>query len=324
MMDSPLVSVIIPTYNRERSVIVTLQSIISQTYDNVEVWVVDDGSTDNTEDEVLSFIANTPTKKKIKYIKQLNSGAPKARNNGFHHSRGKYVIFFDSDDEMLPNRIEMQVNSMIVENSDACTAGYDVYCNSVKVKSKRNYVWSGESPLDNWLMFYVKGRGYLGGTQAWMYKREIIEQVGGYDELMQRSQDLDLNFRVLSIPNIKISVVDASVTIFNNDDRPERIMKSVWKSEKALSSEKRLMTKIFSCDYVLSHPSTFRKASFFYLRSYVKNAIPLKGIRWAYDEYLFLKNVDLSMSLPQRLLCRLNALWLFIISVIIVLIKKKV
>lgn len=321
-MQKPLVSVIVPTYNRRDCILRTLESILNQTYDNIEVWIVDDGSADDTDLVVNSYIINYKGTKKIYYIKQDNAGAPTARNNGFKHSKGEYVIFFDSDDEMLPRRVELQVQSIQIENADACTAGYEIWRDGKKVGESYNYIWEGLSPLDNWLMFYVKGKGYLGGTQAWMYKRSVIEKIGGYDPTLKRSQDLDLNFRVLTLPDIKVSIVDETVTKFNDDNRSDRIMKTVWKSEKAIESERILMNKIISCEQVLTNPDTYKKVAFFYLRSYVKNAIPQKGVIWAYKEYCKLVQSGLEMSLLDRVKCQVSAFSFFVFAIIIAVVKN--
>lgn len=321
-MQKPLVSVIVPTFNRRDCILRTLESILNQTYDNIEVWIVDDGSADDTDLVVNSFITNYKGTKQIYYIIQNNAGAPTARNNGFKHSKGEYVIFFDSDDEMLPRRVELQVQSIQIENADACTAGYEIWRDGKKVGESYNYVWEGLSPLDNWLMFYVKGKGYLGGTQAWMYKRCVIEKIGGYDPILKRSQDLDLNFRVLTLPGIRISVVDEVVTKFNDDNRSDRIMKTVWKSEKAIESERKLMNKIINCEQVLSNSETFKRATFFYLRSYVKNALSCRGISWAFREFRNLFKCQLNVPFINKQFCQLYVTRIFLTTIIISLLMR--
>ncbi|HMJ71710.1 MAG TPA: glycosyltransferase family A protein [Cyclobacteriaceae bacterium] len=99
--DSPFFSVVIPTYNREHLIGKTLESILSQTFTDFEVLVVDDGSKDNTRDAVTSFLDP-----RIKYFKKENGERGAARNFGASHSRGAYVNFFDSDDIMYPNHLQ--------------------------------------------------------------------------------------------------------------------------------------------------------------------------------------------------------------------------
>ncbi len=99
----PLVSVIIPTYNRAALVVQAVQSALNQTYTNMEIIVVNDGSTDNTPEILKEYEG------KIKYVYQERSERSKARNEGFRHSTGSYIAFLDSDDLWLPTKIEKQV-----------------------------------------------------------------------------------------------------------------------------------------------------------------------------------------------------------------------
>jgi glycosyltransferase involved in cell wall biosynthesis len=209
-MNTPLVSIIIPTYNRASRIITTLDSVLNQTYQNIEVIVVDDGSTDNT-DNVLNEYKQKAIQKHItlKYIKQNNAGAPVARNNGFRNSKGEYVVFFDSDDIMLPNRIEEQISIILLEKSDCCACGF--YKNS----KQKQYI---PSITKNVLYSFLKAK-LSGSTQSWMFKKSLVLQINGYDESLQCRQDFDIVFRILT-QNPKISIVLKPLSIFvaHNDD----------------------------------------------------------------------------------------------------------
>jgi glycosyltransferase involved in cell wall biosynthesis len=100
---SPLVSVVIPTYNRANLVVETVESVIAQTYPNVEIVVVDDGSTDDTVDTL------GPYRGRVKLVRQPNAGRSVARNTGMHHTSGKYIVFLDSDDLLLPESLAVRV-----------------------------------------------------------------------------------------------------------------------------------------------------------------------------------------------------------------------
>jgi glycosyltransferase involved in cell wall biosynthesis len=104
MDQNPCVSVIIPTYNRAEMLIRAIRSVLKQTYEDYEIIVVDDGSTDDTA-KVMKAYEND----KFKYIRySLNKGGAFARNLGLDSSRGKYIAFLDSDDEWLPTKLEKQ------------------------------------------------------------------------------------------------------------------------------------------------------------------------------------------------------------------------
>jgi glycosyltransferase involved in cell wall biosynthesis len=106
---SPLVSIIIPTYNRAYILGETLESVLSQTYGNYEAIVIDDGSSDNTRELVDSFIQRDT---RIKYVKQNNAGVSAARNHGMRIAQGEYLAFLDSDDLWKPWKLSIQVAVM--------------------------------------------------------------------------------------------------------------------------------------------------------------------------------------------------------------------
>ncbi len=103
---TPLVSVVMPTYNRANLLNNAINSILNQTHKNFELIIIDDGSKDNTENIVLSY--NNP---KIRYhSNQTNKGISYSRNKGFNLAKGKYIMIMDDDDFSLPDRMEKQVN----------------------------------------------------------------------------------------------------------------------------------------------------------------------------------------------------------------------
>lgn len=106
--DGPLVSVVIPTYNRAHCLGRAIRSVLSQTHRNLELIVADDASTDHTE----AMVRAVPDSRVIYVRQETNQGASAARNLGLAHARGEYIAFQDSDDEWLLDKIEMQVASL--------------------------------------------------------------------------------------------------------------------------------------------------------------------------------------------------------------------
>lgn len=100
-----MISIIIPSYNRAQLISIGIQSIIDQTYQNWELIIIDDGSTDRTEEVIRSF-----NDIRIRYIYQVNAERSAARNNGIRNAKGEWICFLDSDDEYLPNHLELLIN----------------------------------------------------------------------------------------------------------------------------------------------------------------------------------------------------------------------
>ena len=107
-----MVSIIIPTYNRSQFLIEAVESCIRQSYKHLEVIIVDDGSTDNTQTTVRKLLRTTWSRQNIRYFFRKNEGASAARNFGLSMSRGEYVQFLDSDDLLHPNKINYQVGQL--------------------------------------------------------------------------------------------------------------------------------------------------------------------------------------------------------------------
>ena len=104
----PLFSIIIPTYNRAHILPRTIASVLAQTYSNWECIIVDDGSTDTTKDLIASY-----SDTRIKYVYQHNAERSAARNNGIRHAQGEYICFLDSDDEYLPEHLEVLKDEIV-------------------------------------------------------------------------------------------------------------------------------------------------------------------------------------------------------------------
>ncbi len=105
-------SIIIPTYNRAHILPRTIASVLAQTYSNWECIIVDDGSTDNTKELIASY-----TDPRVTYIYQTNAERSAARNNGISHAVGEYICFLDSDDEYLPEHLEVLEREIKIINS---------------------------------------------------------------------------------------------------------------------------------------------------------------------------------------------------------------
>lgn len=118
---NPLVSVIIPAYNAENTIESTMSSALSQTYSNIEVVVVNDGSIDNTENVLISKFENDS---RVRVITQNNQGVSVARNTGIEQSTGEYIVFLDSDDYLENDFVSKLVSLITSSNSDIAFCGY--------------------------------------------------------------------------------------------------------------------------------------------------------------------------------------------------------
>lgn len=122
-MKDKLVSVITPVYNSEKFIESTINSVIGQTYTELEMILVDDCSTDLSREIIMEIAKKDP---RVKYIKlEKNSGAAVARNTGIEHANGRYISFIDSDDVWKVNKLEKQLNFMMKNNYAFTYTGYE-------------------------------------------------------------------------------------------------------------------------------------------------------------------------------------------------------
>jgi len=182
---NPTVSAVITTFDRASMVVEAVESVLSQTYRNIEVIVVDDGSTDGT-DLALSRFGD-----RIRYFRQENSGPSAARNRGIELASGEFVAFLDSDDLWTPEKIGRQVNFML-ENPDfpLCYTDEIWIRNGRRVnQGKRHRKYGG------WIFPHVLPLCIISPSSA-MARKKLFDIVGPFDETLPACEDYDMWIRV--------------------------------------------------------------------------------------------------------------------------------
>jgi glycosyltransferase involved in cell wall biosynthesis len=187
----PLVSLIIPAYNSRAYVCDAVDSCLAQTYPNCEIVVVDDGSTDDTPD-----LLRTRYGDRIRLIEQANRGAAGARNTGVREARGEFVQFCDSDDRLLPEKVQ---------------AGYELFQQMPDIALVYTFARivlpddvtevplpDVELPSGDLFCLLLSGYGNFVGTSTVMVRRQAVLEAGGFDENLPVAQDWDLWLRLAS------------------------------------------------------------------------------------------------------------------------------
>jgi glycosyltransferase involved in cell wall biosynthesis len=183
------VSIIIPTYNRAKSLGAAIQSILDQTYQDFEVIIVDDYSSDNTERVVRGF-----QDQRISFIRHPeNRGSGCARNTGIKRAKGRFIAFQDSDDIWLPSKLMKQIEALS-EASDEVGVVYTGYVRRESGVEKYYPELYVEEKQNNILRQLVKGN--IVGTPTAIVKRECFEKVGLFDEELSNSEDWELWLRI--------------------------------------------------------------------------------------------------------------------------------
>ena len=200
-MEDILISVIVPAYNIAPYISRCLDSLLNQTYENIEIIVVDDGSTDETSKIIDKY---AQSEKKIKAIHKLNQGVSIARITGIENSLGQYIGFVDGDDWIEPDMFEMLVRNAIHYNADISHCGYqmdfpdghsDLYYGTGKVTIQNH---------EQGVLDLISGQFVEPGLWNKLYRREMVIQFEAspiWDSSIKINEDLLMNYILFSRSN---------------------------------------------------------------------------------------------------------------------------
>ena len=212
----PLVSVIIPTYNREKVIGRSINSVLNQTYQNFEIIVIDDCSQDDTETVINAYQDN-----RIHYVRnERNLGAAGSRNAGMKLAQGEYIAFQDSDDEWHPGKLEKQIRAIEADTETAEGEAGMVYCQAYKELGgmMRRF------PAEDTPMEYKTGNILstflfvsLASTQTIMIKKKVWEEIGGFHEELKNLEEWEYCIRIAEKFRI-VFVNEPLVTLYYSDN----------------------------------------------------------------------------------------------------------
>lgn len=226
----PLVSVIIPTHNRAEMLNRAIRSVLNQTFEDFEMIVVSDGSKDNTEQVVKSFDDS-----RIRFLKhETLRGASAARNTGLRAAQGEYIAFLDDDDEWMANKLEVQ--TPVIQKSRPEVG---------LVYAWMEYFENGKSvgvrapELRGNVFVEMLDKQAIGGCPTIIIKREVIDNVGYFDESLPRGNDGDFirritkHYQVDYVPEVLVKVYLGHGDRISVNSK-ENIRNVVWALEKRL------------------------------------------------------------------------------------------
>ena len=188
---SALVSVIIPTYNAGQHLAETLTSVLNQTYNKLEIIIIDDGSEDNTPEIVNDF------KEEVIFYQQANGGACKARNKGFELSSGNFIQFLDADDLLSLNKIEDQIMELEQNPNFIANGRWGRFF--TENPYAEDIQWGPHYSLQKdlypveWL-----SQNHMSQTACWLTPRHLVEAAGPWDESLTQNQDGEFFTRVVA------------------------------------------------------------------------------------------------------------------------------
>lgn len=243
-MNQPLVSIIIPSYNHEKYVEQAIMSIIDQTYRNLELIIIDDGSVDESPYVIKELVNKIDSSKKIIFEIQDNMGLSKTLNKAIRMANGEYIAILASDDMYLPNKIEECVNVLSNAESNVCAVfsnGFIINENGVKMHqfydNKHKKPWGKnvykELLLGNWI-----------AALSLLYRKSSLLECGLFDENLE-IEDYDMLLRLAKIFELKY--ISKPLVLYrmhglncsNNKEKMNEHLESIYKKHKDLYSYKK-------------------------------------------------------------------------------------
>lgn len=223
-----MLSVIIPTYNCSKYIIESLDSIILQSFQDLEIIIIDDGSTDNTRN-IIEEYTNFNTKK-IKYRFTNNAGVSAARNKGLKEAKGDYITFLDSDDTLLKESLNKRLallnnhpevslvfsdynlrnnRDYTIESVLAKRKFLDFFKNNISIKKGNEIIFN-----DNFYYNYLEFTPLPIWTGTVMIKRSVLEEIGLFREDLKICEDADYWLRI--IKKLKVGFINETLSCYNH------------------------------------------------------------------------------------------------------------
>ena len=279
-IEAPLVSIIIPTYNRAHLITEALDSIMAQTYQNWECIIVDDGSTDDTLQILEQYsLKNT----RFIYLSRPDhkaKGANACRNFGFEKSNGKYIQWFDSDDMMHPQKLQMKIGFALSQNADIIVTGHT---------TEGQIILSDDPTLEvfessNFYIDYILGKKPV-ITNDVMVKRAVIG-AHRFDENLHKAQEYEFFTRLFQ-QKLRYCFVDLPLTYYRQTQ--DSISKSNSKGNTLQVESLIYLSKIMSKRHS-ENPLILARAERLGRKMY-KSLIKRKDLKIVVNHYQFFRKV---------------------------------
>ncbi|MDM5329839.1 glycosyltransferase family 2 protein [Neobacillus sp. CF12] len=215
MFEENIVSVVIPTYKRADTLPRAIDSVLNQSYKNIEIIVVDDNNPDTEYRKYTESIMDMYKKyKNVIYLKHdKNKNGSAARNTGIRHANGEYIMFLDDDDEFFPEKVSAQVKRLnSLDNSwGAC------YTNYIRKKNGETIVWGAEKREGSLLSEELMRNLFVHAGSNLLIRKSVVDEINGFDENFERNQDIEFLSRILMRYKLAYAdVIGLIVHVHNN------------------------------------------------------------------------------------------------------------
>ena len=263
----PLVSVVLPTFNRAHTLPGAVQSVLMQSCRDLELIVVDDGSTDGTSE----LICNWPDERVFYLRLEQNGGVAAARNAGVAIAQGRYLAFQDSDDEWLLDKLQIQLDMITTEGAE-CRL---VMCGILRFgKLAINLLHAQQFNGRDYLEYDDVFDAHCSYTQTWLVDRELLQQTGAFDPHLRVWEDWESLMRLA--PHTRIRMVDKALVVSGKSDDSLSVGKKQWCDALRYIIEKH-------SEAIKAKPASHAKLNYLLARLYVSAGNPSAARRHCWE-----------------------------------------
>ena len=236
-MPNNLVSIIIPCHNSALFVSRAIESALNQSYSPIEILLIDNNSSDNTLEILERYESKNP--KIIRVLREFRKGSSAARNKGLMIAKGEWIQFLDSDDKLLPGKIEHQINLALNENGKVIIGNY--------LKYNNNRYLEVHAINDPWIGLI---RSKLGITSSNLWSKGILHSIGGWNENIISSQEYHLLFEIIKRDTVLVFDNAINTIIYTQTDS---ISKSDDPIKRSMILENNLMLRTEIKEYLIKN-----------------------------------------------------------------------
>lgn len=286
----PLISIIVPSYNKVKFIKETIDSVVNQTYINWELIIVDDGSDDGTL-EVIDGAKKNDARIKL-LVNDLNRGANFSRNRGIKEAIGNYVIFLDADDLLKSSCLENRLAFIEKGNFDFCVFSMGVF---TKVIGDSPYKWIPNStePLSDFLKHELPW-----SILQPIWRKDFLKKINGFDESFQRLQDVEMHTRALMEPDVNYAVETNIEDCYYRIDEERKNFNTYNFLERRILSSNLYCTKFYK---MLKDPFLKKKLYVTIYKTYLQLLYQYKLKTITKKQFLELKQKLFSIQSPSLL-----------------------
>lgn len=273
----PLITVIITAYNVEQYIARAIESIQNQTYKNIEILIINDGSTDSTKEVCERY---SSTDKRIRIINKENGGLAAARKSGVENATGDYIGFIDADDTVAIDMYELLLSNAIINDADISHCGYTMVMSD---STQKHYYNTGKKKVQNHnqgLIDLLEGKFIEPTTCTKLYKRDLFNHIKYYTDVTI-NEDLMLNYSLFSVSQKSIYQDVCKYYYFKYDGSmsrtisvkqftdPVTVRERIWKlssseSENVQSAAKSRLVSQYISNCFLIKKNKYREYDYVY------------------------------------------------------------